>query len=88
MQWTKYSQRKAPSDCIGWNRIPSERPFLKSVAPESSQGGTPVLHRSMNLSGAINPVSGDNNQNNKSILTCITGPRDGEKRLGNGAGAP
>lgn len=77
-----------PSDCVGWNRIPSECPFLNSEVPESSQAGTPVLHRSMNLSGAINPVSGDDNQRDKSILTHITGPRDGEKRLGNGASAP
>ena len=58
------------------------------MVPESSQAGTPVLHHLMDLSGAINPISADNNQNNKSILTCITGPRDGEKRLENGADTP
>lgn len=63
-----------------------ERPYLKSVVPESSQASTLLPHGLMNVSGATNPVSGDNDQHDRSILTIVTGPRDREKRLGNGAG--
>lgn len=56
------------------------------MVPESSQASTLLPHGLMNVSGATNPVSGDNDQHDRSILTIVTGPKDREKRLGNGAG--
>lgn len=75
----------------------SLRTFLfKESAPESFHAGIPISPCTipsltiahLSLSGSMSPVSGDNSQINRSILTPTTGPKWRERRWESGAAPP